>query len=63
MIASVIANVNRNAEAYPDPFTPEDFMPSLVAAESSDSDPLTPENTVRLCRALNAAFGGEVIDA
>jgi len=38
VIASVIANANRDAKARPEPFKPEDFMPH-VNREFSDGEP------------------------
>lgn len=35
-VAAVIANVNRDRDHKPDPFTPADFMPALRAAYQPD---------------------------
>ena len=46
LIASVIANANRDAKAKPEPFKPEDFMPK------SDDQPADWRDTKRRFMAL-----------
>lgn len=38
LIASLIAEANRDPEARSEPFTPEDFMPQLIEEEPMDPD-------------------------
>lgn len=51
IIASVIANTNRDRKRRPDPFTPHDFMPFL---ERSAAAPPTP---MSLTESLKQMFG------
>lgn len=61
-IAAVAANVNRNEERRPEPFTAADFMPALAAARERANRPPedeTPEQTrARLDRKLFDAHKG-----
>jgi hypothetical protein len=42
-VGAVIANVNRDADKRPDPFTPEDIMPHLAPPKEETRMVLTPE--------------------
>jgi hypothetical protein len=54
IIASLIANVNRDTKKKAEPFTPQDFMPQFGKAQKK-ADPLDP----KLVKAkFLAAFGG-----
>lgn len=55
IVASVIANVNRDPKH--EPFTPQDFMP-IPRKDTSTHEP-TQEEAMASLRALNALFGGE----
>lgn len=61
-IAAVVANVNRNEERKPEPFTAADFMPALAAARERANRPPadeTPEQlAARLDRKLFSAHRG-----
>lgn len=54
MIASIIANVNRDPKQRPEPWSPEDFMPQRYEAPKQ----LTPEGTLDFIASLNLALGG-----
>lgn len=54
MVASVIAETNRNPKKRNRPFTPADFMPKRRRGAQ------TPEQQAALLRALTVALGGEV---
>lgn len=53
IIASLIANVNRDAKKKPQPFTPVDFMPFAKEPER----PQTPADHLALMKIINAAQG------
>lgn len=53
IIASVLANVNRDAKKHPKPFTPQDFMPVFERP-----DPMSTSDQIAMIEMLNAAFGG-----
>ncbi len=36
LICAVLANINRDPQKKPDPFTPADFMPSLAVPEKEE---------------------------
>lgn len=59
IVASVIANVNRDDKKKPKPFKPSDFMPySRDRVAKSAYDPVTDKRRSRgMSRALGAAFG------
>ena len=57
MVASVIANVNRDPKHKPEPFTPQDFMPQKAEAEKEQ----TPNDVLAILRIWNAAVGGTEI--
>ena len=44
IIASVIANVNRDAKKRSQPFAPSDFMPFREKADATPPPPATPED-------------------
>ena len=58
IVASTIANVNRDTSKQRDPFSPIDFMPKFEVTE-----PVKPRQTwqqqLALAEALNAAYGGQ----
>ncbi len=59
MIASTIANVNRDTKKQRKAYTPEDFMPTLDKQPEQEPDPAA--NSRRMLaqvERLNAAFGG-----
>lgn len=51
--ASLLANIHRNEEKQPRPFTPEDFMPQFGVETAK-----TPQDLLDTVVALNALFGG-----
>jgi len=53
MLASLIANVNRDKKRRPNPFLPKDFMPKFEHEEQ------TPDQQLAFVEALNAMFGGK----
>jgi hypothetical protein len=54
IVASTIANCNRDPKT--DPFTPQDFMPSMNAEPTKEP---TREEVIESMRQLNSLFGGE----
>lgn len=52
----MIANANRDADARPEPFSPEEFMPQFEAAEPKVQ---STEEQIQMVEMLNALFGGE----
>lgn len=56
IIASVIANSNRNPKKRPRPFTPGDFMPKLDRRPKKTQ---SWEEQLKIVEQLNAAFGGK----
>ena len=55
MVCSMLANVNRDSEARPEPFTPADFMPWIKQEE-----PEVEEDPLEVVKRLNAALGGKM---
>lgn len=55
LVATLIANTNRDPNKKPEPFTLEDFMPQV----QEESEPLDDDETLQHIRALNAIFGGK----
>lgn len=56
IVASTIANANRDTRKQRKPFKPEDFMPKFETAE-----PKTAPQILSIVEELNAAFGGKDI--
>jgi len=56
IVASTIANVNRDHKKRSQPYKPEDFMPRRTPAESEEQ---TPADHLRIIELYNAALGGE----
>jgi hypothetical protein len=52
----IIANVNRDSKKKPDPFTWQDFMPSMVEKPKKE---LSPDDFLEQIRIMNAAAGGK----
>lgn len=48
ILASLIANANRDTDMKPDPFTPDDFMPRMAEAEEIEE----PDNSWQANKAL-----------
>ena len=65
LVASVLANVNRDPKKRAEPFTPFEFMPDPWPQEKSRGTPrraqvnLSPQEMIDRVRAINAALGGE----
>jgi hypothetical protein len=59
MIASTIANTNRDPEKRPEPFDPIDFIPWAVAAERDDDAPIELEDDVAQSNLIRAAIFGK----
>ena len=55
VIASTIANANRDPKTRSKPFTPSEFMPSFEVEDEDDLEPLPPEE---LAAKFDAIFGG-----
>jgi hypothetical protein len=55
LICSVLANVNRNPQTKPEPFTPQDFM----TQRRHQVRRIEPDTMFATIRALNARYGGE----
>jgi hypothetical protein len=55
VIASTIANANRNPKKRSKPYEPSDFMP---ARKKKKAKPLSVAQSVQFAAMLNAAFGG-----
>jgi hypothetical protein len=53
MLASVIANVNRDSKSQPDPYTPQDFM-----LRRPPEPEQTDEDLLLMAEVLNEALGG-----
>ncbi|MCL5995491.1 MAG: DUF4035 domain-containing protein [Chloroflexi bacterium] len=53
MLASLIANVNRDPRKHSKPFEPKDFMPKF-----GEETHQTPEEQLAFVEMLNEAFGG-----
>lgn len=60
LICSVIANVNRNSDVRPEPFTPADFIPAtereLEEQEEAANRPPTPEEVENYKQRLKLNF-------
>jgi hypothetical protein len=67
LVASVLANVNRDPKRRSEPYTPFDFMPDPwprpcrggPTAAAQQRVKLSPEQMLERVRAINAALGGE----
>lgn len=55
VIASTIANANRDPKTRSKPFTPSEFMPTFDVEDEDDLEPLPPEE---LAAKFDAIFGG-----
>jgi hypothetical protein len=58
MIASTIANVNRDVEATPEPFAPMDFVPWGQEREPVDVDPIDLDDDKQQSDLIRAAMFG-----
>lgn len=59
VLASLIANANRDPEKRPEPFTVDDFMLRFGESATSDAEQeRSPEEWEALLVMLNAAYGG-----
>ncbi len=56
ILASLIANVNRDAKKHPKPYKPADFIPEFAKGEKP---PQTTEDHLKIIEMMNAAFGGK----
>ena len=59
LIASVIANVHRDPQQRPSPYTVEDFLPQAPSPAVAGEDALA-EQQAAMLRALATALGGDV---
>lgn len=55
IIASVIANVNRNPKKHAKPFKVDEFMPDFGTPE--EEEPMTPEQALEHVKRLHQMFG------
>lgn len=55
IIASTIANANRNPKKRSKPFTPKDFMPKFGERQKVQSQ----EEMIEIARQITLAFGGQ----
>ena len=59
MIASTIANANRDSKKQRQPFKPEDFMPSYESTPETEPDPeQQSRRMLAIVERWNAALGG-----
>ena len=58
IVASTVANVNRDPDKRREPFSPHDFMPKWEEAEA-EKPKQTWQEQLAFAEALNAAFGGQ----
>lgn len=58
MVASTIANVNRNAAVKPEPFHPMDFAPWARAADAVDDTPIELDDEKSQSDLIRAAVFG-----
>lgn len=56
IVASVMANVHRDAKTRRQPYTPRDFMPRL---DEAPREPQTWQDMLKQVEMINAAWGGE----
>lgn len=56
-ICAVLANINRDSDKKPDPYTLADFMPPWQINEDSKPE-VDPNSTINFIAELNAALGG-----
>lgn len=56
IVASTVANVNRNAKQRSKPYSPKDFMPVY---DKPPKKAQTMEEMLRVVEVMNAAFGGQ----
>lgn len=54
IIASVIANCNRDSKRKPEPFAPSDFMPKFGRREDPEDDGLAPDKVMGAMERLMA---------
>jgi flagellar basal body rod protein FlgC len=59
LIASILANVNRDRKKRKKPFTLEDFM--LTGKKKEPKKKQSIEEMIEMTKILNAAFGGKVV--
>lgn len=57
IIASTVANANRDAKKRRQPFKPQDFMPAF------DREPQTADQQLAMARMITEALGGEILTA
>ena len=62
-LAALLANINRNIEERPEPFTPEEFMPVSLPGEpiKPTKKQQTPEEQLEIIKMLNTALGGDFV--
>lgn len=61
IVASTVANVNRDPKKQKRPFAPQDFMPKFEGGRGSDEGPGW-QRLLAKVKMLNAAFGGRERD-
>lgn len=59
IVASTVANVNRDPAKRSEPFSPLDFMPKWDEVTEPEKPRQTWEQQLAMAEALNAAFGGQ----
>jgi hypothetical protein len=58
MVASTIANANRDASKKPDPFTPKDFIPWGRERERESAEPISLDDEKSQSDLIRAAMFG-----
>jgi hypothetical protein len=57
VLASLLANANRDEKKKPEPYTPKDFMPQ---AQREEPPAQTMEQQLTIVQMLHEAFGGDL---
>lgn len=62
IVASTVANANRDRKKHPRPYRPEDFVPHVAEREGDDDDELDEDEALAHASGIDAAmaaFGGD----
>jgi hypothetical protein len=61
LICSTLANIYRDAEKHPEPFTPWDIIPRREALDEAEAE-MTPDQALAHVKGLAARLGARIVE-